>query len=544
MKSFISFISEPFTKYLGYLLLLFTAISFLDIYHVIHQGHYYYAIYLAIDAISISYIIILTYNLISLRSHFAGKIYTILISIFIGIGLLIDAVCIFRFNARFSEDIASIILGTNLNEATEFFNSQLDIRLLVSISLCLGILLLLYLLRNNIHLHNGKYIQYISLALIGILIMLSIHNPAAYKETIIGKYYSFFSIPAPPDLNKYRKHLTLKSSVNHLPNNIVIIIGESFPKSHSSLYNYQKETNPKLGLLKKDSALLVFDQVISPETHTIASFKSIMSTFDTGFDLHSEWYECTTLIEALQALGYQVNWISNQSKVGMHENIVGRFADLCDYQAFCGDKYSGSLRGKVLDEELIPLIKQRLVSIKVNKNICYIIHMMGSHYVFDQRYPTGYGSFTEDQYSDYPKSQRYNRSTLDNSILYNDSIVNEIIHFFANKESLVLYFPDHGLDVYESSDNYCAHGKPENPISRKAGTKIPFMIYLSSTFKQNFKSEAQRMKESIHNPFNTSNLIFSLLDILGVDTLEKQSIKSYSLFFTNSSVINDEEKTN
>ena len=69
--------------------------------------------------------------------------------------------------------------------------------------------------------------------------------------------------------------------------------------------------------------------------------------------MYSEWYECTTLIEALQALGYQVNWISNQSKVGMHENIVGRFADLCDYQAFCGDKYSGSLRGKVLDEELL-----------------------------------------------------------------------------------------------------------------------------------------------------------------------------------------------
>ena len=98
---------------------------------------------------------------------------------------------------------------------------------------------------------------------------------------------------------------------------------------------------------------MVFDQVISPETHTIASFKSIMSTFNTGFDMYSEWYECTTLIEALQALGYQVNWISNQSKVGMHENIVGRFADLCDYQAFCGDKYSGSLRGKVLDEELL-----------------------------------------------------------------------------------------------------------------------------------------------------------------------------------------------
>ena len=529
MKSFFSLISAPFTRYLIYLLLLFVSISFLDIYHLLEQKLYSYSLYMAAATFFLSYAAVLIWVIISQYNHLLSNLFAIFIIMVVCVGFLVDSVCVFRFNARFSEDIASIILGTNMNEIAEFFDSQIDFHLISSILLCLFFIFLLYSLKKWIRIPNTLLTKGASLILLIALAFISTHNPAVYKETIVGKYFLLFSLSSPPDLNQYRTNPQIDIYCESLPDNIVLIIGESFPKSHCSLYGYNKTTNPKLSKLAKDSSLYVFDNVISPETHTIAAFKSIMGTFNTDYSNEPEWYKCTTIIEVLQSLGYTVNWLSNQSKVGMHENVVGRFADLCDNQAFTGDKFSGSMRGKVFDGELLPILKSYLGNTDNERN-CYILHLMGSHFVFDHRYPDGYGIFEDDDYLNFPVKQRHNRSTLDNSILYNDSIVTDIIDMFSDEESIIWYFPDHGLDVYESSDNYCAHGKDDDLTSREAGTEIPFLIYLSSLYKNNFEKESQMIKKSLHHSFNTTNVIFSLIDLLGVDSLDNKIIKPYSLF--------------
>lgn len=57
--------------------------------------------------------------------------------------------------------------------------------------------------------------------------------------------------------------------------NIIVVIGESYNRHHSSLYGYGLDTNP---LLSKREGLLAFSDVISPINGTIVSFNDFMST--------------------------------------------------------------------------------------------------------------------------------------------------------------------------------------------------------------------------------------------------------------------------
>ena len=55
--------------------------------------------------------------------------------------------------------------------------------------------------------------------------------------------------------------------------NVVFILGESATKTHMSLYNYKKETNPLL----KNRDLFVYQNVTSPDTVTMGSIKQIFT---------------------------------------------------------------------------------------------------------------------------------------------------------------------------------------------------------------------------------------------------------------------------
>ena len=54
-----------------------------------------------------------------------------------------------------------------------------------------------------------------------------------------------------------------------MPRTYVFIVGESANRNHLSLYGYKRNTTPKLEAMRDE--LVVFEDVISPDTHTIPS---------------------------------------------------------------------------------------------------------------------------------------------------------------------------------------------------------------------------------------------------------------------------------
>lgn len=154
---------------------------------------------------------------------------------------------------------------------------------------------------------------------------------------------------------------------------------------------------------------------------------------------------------------------------------------------------------------------------------------MGSHVAFNQRYPSQFNKFKANQYSNYPLNQQSILAEYDNSILYNDSIVYEIMQLYSNKEAIILYFPDHGIDLFETSQNYYGHARATDSLSVKAGTNIPFMIYTTPKYKIKFKDKIESIQQNIHRKYRTDDIIYTIMDIIGINFKNNNDVNKYSL---------------
>lgn len=525
MYNILNWLLKPFKNDFSYLFLFFLLISSIDVYHLISNQLVPYAIYIGFHGYITAYFLTLIGQNLPIKGYSFYK--KILLSIAF-ISFIMDSFCLLMYGNRFSQDFATIIMQTNIAEVKEFIESYVSIKYLFIILIFLFSFIGIYYIIESLSRHIGRKLQY--LALIGIIIgtALSIRNPLIYKDMFIGKIIQTFQTPTVPNLKDHLTYPQIISTKDSIPSNIVMIIGESFSKSHSSLYGYNKNTNPYLQTLVADSCLFIYQNIQSPATNTIPCFQAIMSTYKPEFKDSIPWYKCTTLPEILLCSNYYTHWISNQSKIGLFDTVIGRYADLCNQNFFVGNKYAGMGRTN-LDEELIPLIKPLLQDTKSNN--FYFIHLMGSHSNFKNRYPQTFEKFKAEDYKNHPNHQRENLATYDNSILYNDSIVYEIIRLFQDKETIAFYFSDHAIDAYESSDDYIAHAKVTDPKSVEAGTKIPFMIYTSPLYQQNFANEMKQIKQSLKQPFRTDDMIYTIMDIIGI-TFEEENLNGKSLFQT------------
>lgn len=86
-----------------------------------------------------------------------------------------------------------------------------------------------------------------------------------------------------------------------------------------------------------------------------------------------------------------------------------------------------------------------------------IFHLMGQHVDYRGRFPVKTRrKFTPADYPDKklaPKRLQIN-ADYDNAVLYNDSIVDEIIRRFEHQNAIVIYMPDHGEECFNSMDYF------------------------------------------------------------------------------------------
>lgn len=517
MKRILEVLSQPFFEKISFLILIFLMISFIDIYDCFYKGYYSYCIYIAAHGFLNSYILTLSMCLCP------KKIYRRFLFSLLTLFLIIDIFCEVAFERLFDRDIAGIILGTNIDEAYEFLSVFLSFKLVTIIIITLFVFYILYNLLYRIKLKETRIGYYFGFSCLSVTVFMCFHNTAPWKELFFGELYTFISVPSIPELKNYF-HYPKINVISEQPKNIVIVFGESFSKSHCSLYGYDKNTNPYLSDLKKNGELITFNNVKSAGLSTINSFKGMMSTYKMEYGDSCNWYECLSLIEIIKASGYHSNWISNQSQKGFHDNMIGKYAALCDSCEFVGNRFAGCKR-RTYDEDVIDIIND-LPTDSLN---FYFVHLMGSHSSFNERYPSNFNRFVENDYSNYPEHQRHNLATYDNSVLYNDSVVYEIITLFKEKESIIFYVPDHALDIYDSSDIYVGHAKPNKQKSADAGYKIPFMVYFSPDYKEKFSWIYNTLIMNQNKYYCTENLIYTIIDIMGVRVNSYNDINKLSL---------------
>ena len=428
-----------------------------------------------------------------------------------------------------------LILGTNPDEASEFFSFYFPISKVLLWIAAIILLCLLYFAKKP-RLTLGRKVSQIGTVVFlvtAILCFPSLKRDMYYwfNKTLPIKYLIILKDYEPLDKVAENRHdiPITEVSAEH-PQNIVIIIGESFSKSHSSIYGYKKDTNPELAKLADQGNLLAFTQCIAPAPFTHLAFKNIFSLWDGNDKMvnsakegmvnglkkifmpwtnKDNWYDYPTFFDVFSQK-YTIRWVSNQNSYGMFDNVQATFADLSDTIWYAEQHPEAASR---YDQVVVPVLDSFLKSDSLPS--ITIVNLMGQHEDFTNRYPSSWEYFKSEDYKECPAHQQERLAQYDNATRYNDHVVSSIMNLYKDECAMVFYFPDHGLDLYESAPNYIGHAADRSQKSWDISCQIPFFIYVTDSYQETFPQQVEQLRKSLHKPYNTKNFIYTLMKITG-----------------------------
>ncbi len=534
IKKIYTLLAKPFREHFLFMITFFVFATSIYFIRFIKSGDYYYSLHVLLHCVLVSYIVTLIIGLI--RNNLLRKILQIILICISAILFGLNTYCLFVLGNLFDADYTMLALDTNVSEAKEFLSSLVPISFVLSLLVTYVVFIFIWTISIKHPLQLKHKWPLIGVCLIGFCAIKNIPGWAIWREGPIGKlselYTSLREYDLPDESWQNIKFPTIILKENQqIPTNVVLIIGESFARYHSSLYGYDKETNPCLSKLKESSLLYTLDSIDSPASTTTLSLKLTLSTYNKNTESQGKkWYEYPTIIEIMKKCGFICYWFSNQAQYGSHNNIGRFYSSMCDQQRFL--QHTDSLNdNKVLDKVLVDSTICLVERFDNESHNFLIYHMLGSHFEYEKRYPKEFSIYKESDYSSYPQNQRSNLSSYDNSIVYNDFIVEQIINLYKNTESIIVYLPDHGQDIYRSSLDYCAHGRINDPISYSYGVKIPLIIYASPLFQEKHTDVMQRIKnrQEFPKPWNSDNLPYLIMDLIGVKSINGESVQSKSV---------------
>ncbi len=119
------------------------------------------------------------------------------------------------------------------------------------------------------------------------------------------------------------------------------------------------------------------------------------------------------------------------------------------------------------------------------------------------------------------ESKKQDIANYDNATYYNDYVINHIINLYRDKNTVVVYFSDHGEEIYDYRDSKgrveAAPGQEKNWL--KYQFEVPFVIWCSNKYKALHPDIVRRIKASLNRPFMTDNTCHLLFDLAGLKTI-------------------------
>lgn len=306
------------------------------------------------------------------------------------------------------------------------------------------------------------------------------------------------------------------TSCNYTSKNLILIIGETFNRHHSSLYGYGLDTNPHC----RDLNGYIFKNVISPINGTTSAFKYFLSFSDTQDSLR--WCDTPLFPALFKAVGYNVVFYSNQyaveGNVDFYDASAGYFNHPKVYSKLFNHRNHQRYDN---DMKLVDDFKQKQNELSDTLNL-FIFHLCGQHSPAVERFPKEFAHFTSADIprSDLDEKQRQYIADYDNATLYNDSVVVEIVNLFEDKDAIILYFADHGEEVYDCRDKagrFFDFQQGGKDVVRNQ-LDIPFWIFATDLYKKGHTDLISAVESATELPFMTDDFPYIMLWLSGIES--------------------------
>ena len=452
-----------------------------------------------------------------------------------------------NFNTMISPWILLLIHETNSNETSEFFSAYAFskasiITYFLSLLTVLCILIIeKYCNKIEIKLPRFTLLPFITWLAVGVyqlilmIQMFTLTTQLELQSWYDGKaFYCIENTPANLLYSFYHLHVTshendkaleisekvFQSAISKNEKDtidVVLIIGESYNKYHSSLYGYYLNTTPILCEQKKSGNLFVFTDAISPYNMTTLAVKNMLST--NSISLHQSWNEYPLVMTLFRHAGFDVAMWDNQKS----ENSV-LFSDFSNNSLFYNKKMIASTYHHLnkgpfdYDQQLV----DTALTVKRNPGSTFtVFHLIGQHTLPLWRYPENDKNavFTADsiQRTDLNDYERQYIAEYDNATRYNDFVIGNIIQFYSKRNAVILYLSDHGDEVYDYRE---VVGRTHEPVKQKQALKyqyeIPMVLWCSDQFMDTHPTIIENIRKAILKPFSSDNVPQLLMGLSGI----------------------------
>lgn len=452
--------------------------------------------------------------------HFLKNIVFFVFSLFLNVVIVVDAFLIYKFARVLDVEILDTILATNRVEAGEFVETYISVPLiLLFLVLLLGVNC--GILKASKLLVKFVYVRRILMALCVIAIAIYGYHTFAFifnkKEPRLAltQQNALPRIVYTWYLATYDEHigdiLHICETVSAIrtqksPEKLIVVIGESFSIAHSSLYGYEKETSPLLDERRRKGEITVYKDVVSVADITYTAMKSIFSLDSLGTD----FYSSPLFPACFRAAGFYSAMYDNEylvDDVAFHGRFIlanQRLSEvLFDYRNSETYTYDGDMVEEITQKRDVPVL--------------YVVHLWGQHPVYEKRYPENFKKFVASDYTNtrLTAAQREIVANYDNATLYNDYVVNEIIKKFEGDDCCLVYFSDHGEELFENQDYY-GHGTAASSLDLRYQIRVPLLVWTSDKFKERNPNMVDLLREQQDVPIITDDISHFLLKIGGI----------------------------
>lgn len=405
-----------------------------------------------------------------------------------------------------SDTSMTTLFETNPDESKEFMTHYMNPWVILGIALYILLPIIMIFKMKHISFHRVGDHKRLFFVCISLLFLCLGIEPVAQRIYFVDFYrtYADYKIRTKAEekaiVLRQAENFEVKLQEEKAPQTLVVVIGESLSRHHMSLYGYERNTNPLLD--SKKSSLQIYKDVTSPQVHTIPALRSILTFAD---DEHPEYLiERPSLFELFNRGGYETFHISNQP----FENTDSSYEP---FFKLANHKFDLS-KGNKPDGVILNTLQDAL---KKKKRKLIVVHLMGNHTVYRLRYPNSFDFFSHQQQPilttlELNDEARTIIDEYDNSVLYNDYLINNIIEMLEkqNESCAMLYFSDHGDEVYDFRD-FAGHSYEKTSTYM---CEVPFIVWTSKTFSQKRKDLLFRTDR----PYSTTDVLYSLSDMGGL----------------------------
>lgn len=290
----------------------------------------------------------------------------------------------------------------------------------------------------------------------------------------------------------------------------VLVIGETGRPDRWQLNGYARPTTPRLVATEN---VVSFSNVISAWAWTRMSVPLIL-TRKPAVDKRAFFPE-KSLIGAFREAGFRTYWFSTQSPLGVHDSSIAMHAREADETRFLnpvGYKGEGAH-----DEALLAPLRQVLARNESRQLI--VLHTLGSHYNYADRYPEAFDVFRPSlkgrkDASLHDRSQALAMSnSYDNSVLYTDHLLAEVIDRVraTSARATLLYVADHGENLFDGRCDKSGHGH-----ATERDFRVASIWWSSDAYASANPEKAALLRQRRDAPATTGHVFHTLLDLANI----------------------------